>query len=75
MARLEFIHYFYAQVNYQYHYFSYLKWDNAINKIVKHQSQDLSLLFYRELADFVELHVGKEFHNLGPVLAKLLFMK
>ena len=45
MARLEFIHYFYAQFNYQYHYFSYLKWDNAINKIVKHQSQDLQVVF------------------------------
>ena len=45
MARLEFIHYFYAQVNYQYRYFSYFKWDNAINKIVKHQSQDLPVLF------------------------------
>ena len=38
-------HYFYAQVNYQYPYFSCLKWDNAINKIVKHQSQDLAVLF------------------------------
>ena len=37
---------FYAQtVNYQYHYFSYLKWDNAINKVVKHQSHDLPVLF------------------------------
>ena len=66
MARLKFIHYFHAQVNYQYHYFSFLKWDKTINKIVKHQSQDLPVLLKRKLADFVELHVGKEFHNLGP---------
>ena len=58
---------FYAQVYHQYDYFSYFKkWDNAINNIAKHQNRDLPVLFQRELADFVEPHIGKEFNNLGP---------